>query len=69
MDPEGTGAHTHFLQGALSYVAVYYGLWAAADALILLGGLDAGWLLRALPNQLYYAFWVPFVFFTFLRRG
>lgn len=67
-DPDGTGAHTRFLQGALSYVAVYYGLWAAADAMILLGGLDAGWLLRALPNQLYYAFWVPFVFFTFLRR-
>ncbi len=68
-DPEDTGGHTRFLQGALSYVAVYYGLWATADALILLGGLDAGWLLRAFPNQLYYAFWVPFVYFTFLRRG
>ena len=68
-DPEDTGEHSRFLRGALSYVAVYYGLWASADALILLAGLDAGWLLRALPNQLYYAFWVPFVFFTFLRRG
>jgi hypothetical protein len=68
-DPERSGAHTRFLQGALSYVAVYYGLWAAADVLILIGGIDAGWLLRALPNQLYYAFWVPFVFFLFLRRG
>ena len=68
-DPEDSGGHSRFLRGALSYVAVYYGLWAGADALILLGGLDAGWLLRALPNQLYYAFWVPFVFFTFLRRG
>jgi hypothetical protein len=68
-DPEDTGEHSRFLRGALTYVAVYYGLWASADALILLGGLDAGWLLRALPNQLYYAFWVPFVFFSFLRRG
>ncbi len=68
-DPQDTGGHSRFLRGALTYVAVYYGLWAAADALILLAGLDAGWLLRALPNQLYYAFWVPFVFFTFLRRG
>ncbi|HEX5065508.1 MAG TPA: hypothetical protein VFY49_05300 [Myxococcota bacterium] len=42
------------------YVLAYYGLWAAADVLIL-SGLDAGWALRVLPNQLYYAFFVPFV--------
>jgi len=31
--------------------------------------LDAGWLLRALPNQLYYAFWVPFVWLTWQSAG
>ncbi len=50
------------LQRVLAYVAVYYALWATADVLILYGGIDAGWLLRALPNQLYYAFWVPFTY-------
>lgn len=45
---------------ALLYCAVYYGLWALADVIIL-AGHDAGYALRILPNQLYYAFWVPFV--------
>ncbi len=49
-----------FLRGALAYVVAYYALWAAADVLAL-AGIDAGWLLRCLPNQLYYAFWTPFV--------
>ncbi|MBX3027402.1 hypothetical protein KF840_21085 [bacterium] len=52
----------------LRYVALYYGLWATADALIQLGGLDVGWLLRILPNQLYYAFWIPFVVWRFFAR-
>jgi hypothetical protein len=60
-EPEG---HRCFLRGALLYVAAYYGLWAASDLLIL-SGVDAGWALRLLPNQLYYAFWVPFVFLRF----
>jgi hypothetical protein len=55
------------LRRVLAYVAVYYALWAAADGLILYGGLDAGWLLRAVPNQLYYAFWVPFAYATLAR--
>jgi hypothetical protein len=54
-----------FLRAALAYVAVYYALWALSDVLILAGGLDAGWALRTIPNQLYYAFWVPFVYFAF----
>jgi len=45
----------------LAYAAAYYALWALADVLIL-AGLDAGWLLRVLPNQLYYAVFVPFAF-------
>jgi hypothetical protein len=48
------------LRQVLTYVAAYYALWATADVLILYAGLDAGWLLRVLPNQLYYAFFVPF---------
>ena len=42
------------------YVLAYYGLWAGADVLIL-SGVDLGWALRIVPNQLYYAFFVPFV--------
>ena len=47
-----------YLRAVVAYVAVYYALWGIADVLIL-GGLDAGWGLRVLPNQLYYSFWVP----------
>lgn len=57
-----------FLERCLAYAAVYYALWAASDVLIL-AGVDAGWALRVLPNQLYYAFWVPFVYFAFFGRG
>lgn len=54
----------------LAYVTVYYALWATADVLILIGGLDAGWALRILPNQLYYSFFVPFAYFLFFSfRG
>ena len=55
------------LRRITGFVALYYGLWATADVLIL-SGFDAGWLLRTLPNQLYYAVWVPFVYVT-LTRG
>jgi hypothetical protein len=56
-------AERRLLRALLAYAASYYALWAGADALIL-AGFDAGWGLRILPNQLYYAFTVPFVFFT-----
>jgi hypothetical protein len=55
------------LRALLAYAAAYYGLWALADA-ILLAGIDAGWALRILPNQLYYALSVPFFFFVYFRR-
>jgi len=48
----------------LVYVAVYYALWAVSDLLIL-SGVSEGWLLRVLPNQLYYAFFVPYVYVSF----
>jgi hypothetical protein len=53
-----------FVRALWTYVAVYYALWAAADLLVL-AGLDLGWALRALPNQLYYGLWVPFVWVRF----
>jgi DNA polymerase-3 subunit chi len=40
---------------------------ASADVLILMG-VDAGWGLRVIPNQLYYAFFVPFAVWR-LARG
>jgi hypothetical protein len=53
----------------LGYVALYYGLWVASDLLIVLGGLDLAWGLRAVPNQLYYAFFAPFVWLCAFRAG
>jgi hypothetical protein len=51
------------LRAIAAYVATYYALWALADVLILVFGLDLGWLLRVIPNQLYYAFFLPFAWF------
>jgi hypothetical protein len=51
--------HVHdYLRMLCTYVATYYALWAVADALIM-AGLDLGWALRMVPNQLYYSFWLP----------
>lgn len=36
------------------FVALYYALWASADAIILATGADAGFGLRVIPNVLYY---------------
>ena len=56
------------LRRVLSFVAGYYLLWATADILIMGPGLDLGWAVRMLPNQLYYALFVPFVWWTFARE-
>ena len=40
---------------------VQYALWASADVLIL-SGVPQGFLLRLVPNAMYYAFFLPFVF-------
>jgi len=66
--PDETAGHRSFLRSALAYVAAYYALWASADLLIL-AGLELGWALRLVPNQLYYGFWTPFVFFRFFAAG
>jgi len=57
------------LRALCGYSAAYYALWAFADLLIVLGGLDLGWAIRVVPNQLYYAFWVPFVHVRFYAGG
>jgi len=58
-----------YLCTVLAYVALYYALWAAADVLILTSGADLAWALRMVPNQLYYALYVPFVYLLgFSRR-
>lgn len=51
-----------YLQTVTTYAAIYYGLWATADLLILTTGADLAWALRMVPNQLYYALYVPFAY-------
>jgi hypothetical protein len=57
----------NYLRAVLAYVALYYALWATADVVIL-AGHDVGWALRMVPNQLYYALWVPFAYGMFFAR-
>lgn len=57
-----------FLGDVADYVIVYYALWALADVVIL-GGGDWGFGLRVVPNQLYYAFFVPFVHWRFFASS
>ena len=54
-----------FLRAIFGYSAAYYALWWTADILIVCADLDLGWAIRMVPNQLYYAFWVPFVYWRF----
>jgi hypothetical protein len=61
--PERDGVRA-YLRAVWGYVAIYYALWASADLLII-AGLDAGWALRLVPNQLYYAWYVPFIYWRF----
>lgn len=54
-----------FLETIFGYSAAYYALWLIADVIIVVADLDLGWAIRIVPNQLYYAFWVPFVYWRF----
>ncbi len=45
---------------ATNFEIAQYALWAAADVIIL-AGHDAGYLLRLVPNTMYYVFFLPFV--------
>ncbi len=42
-----------------TFQVAQYALWASADVM-LLAGLEAGWLVRIVPNTMYYAAFVPF---------
>ena len=53
-----------YVRAVLGFVVLYYSLWALADVLTL-NGLDLGWALRMVPNQLYYGLFVPFAYFRF----
>ena len=54
-----------YIQALLGFSAAYYALWLTADLLIVALGLDLGWAVRIVPNQLYYSFWVPFAYWRF----
>ena len=43
-----------WLRPVSRFVLLYYGLWATADAVILVAGADVGFALRVIPNVLYY---------------
>lgn len=66
--PATDGALRRALEAVAAYAAVYYALWATADVVILVLGLDVGWALRVIPNQLYYAFYLPFVYYQLSSR-
>lgn len=61
-------AKIDYLRALFGYSAAYYALWLGADVLIVAGDLDLGWAVRIVPNQLYYAFWVPFAYARFFSR-
>lgn len=64
-DDLGARPKVDYLRALFGYSAAYYALWLGADVLITAGGLDLGWGVRIVPNQLYYAFWVPFAYARF----
>jgi hypothetical protein len=52
-----------WLLGLATFELAQYAGWAVADVLIL-AGVDAGFLVRILPNALYYGAFLPFAWFT-----
>lgn len=59
-----------WLNRTVAYGMLYYALWATADVIIL-AGADIGFLVRIIPNVLYYGLFIPFVYFmapTSLKR-
>lgn len=53
-----------WVKGLFGFFLVQYGLWVAADALILSTHADVGYLLRLAPNIFYYVLFVPFAYAT-----
>jgi hypothetical protein len=50
----GQGVSSPWRRHVVRYVVAYYALWAVADGMILGFHLDAGYLVRVVPNVLYY---------------
>ena len=61
--PRGDGA-LPWTRRTTSFVIGYYALWAAADGIILATHNDLGFLLRTIPNGLYYGGLVPVIAWT-----
>ena len=57
-----------WLLAVASFEIVQYALWALADVLIL-SGMSWAFLVRIVPNSLYYAFFLPFVWRTAPREA
>lgn len=55
------GETRSWLSSVFLFAMTYYALWVLADILIL-AGFDSGYLLRVVPNVLYYGLFIPFVF-------
>src|SRR5690606_22193470 len=51
----------HWQAALFAFAMVYYACWALAD-IVILSGFDVGYLIRVVPNVLYYGLFVPFVF-------
>jgi hypothetical protein len=47
-------------QRLLAFELLQYALWATADVVLIGSGADAGFLLRMVPNLMYYACFLPF---------
>ncbi|MFK7897132.1 MAG: hypothetical protein AB8G23_14900 [Myxococcota bacterium] len=60
---------TRYLRAIFGYSAAYYALWFIADVFIVVADLDLGWAIRIVPNQLYYAFWIPFAYWRFFSAA
>jgi len=55
------GAARAFATKLTLFEAAQYGLWASIDVLLLVTKRDAGYLLRIVPDVMYYVAFVPFV--------
>ena len=61
--PTSTKAQ-RWVRRVTGFVLLYYGLWAAADAIILATRADTGFLLRVVPNVFYYGGLAPLIVWT-----
>jgi hypothetical protein len=60
---KGPAATKRWLLWLTTFEIAQYLLWSTADVVIL-AGVDAGYLLRLVPNTMYYAAFVPFAWLT-----